>query len=214
MAGWQHAGGRVASGGEAVAALATARGQDRATRTGAHAQSETVGLVTTTVVRLEGALAQGNSLHSRGLVRRLTDTGSSCEARQRTGSSTGTARPRDHSMGSRAVMDMRHRSTPVSTCQRYALRDDRVKPSDGTQQHPMAGLTPAYVGVGSPRSTHPGRDRDRPSHRPGVRRSPTPARRCATGARASAGSRTVPLPWPMAFSAIWPVNKASTRSAA
>jgi hypothetical protein len=67
MTGGEHARMRVASGGEAVAALATTRGQDRATRTGAHAQSETVGLVTTTVVRLEGALAQRNSLHSRGL---------------------------------------------------------------------------------------------------------------------------------------------------
>ena len=47
-----------ASGGEAVAALATTGGQDRATGAGAHAQAETVGLVPTTVVRLERALAQ------------------------------------------------------------------------------------------------------------------------------------------------------------
>ncbi len=45
------------SDGQALAALAAARGEDGATRTGAHAQAETVDLVTTTVVRLVRTLA-------------------------------------------------------------------------------------------------------------------------------------------------------------
>ena len=173
MTGGEHARMRVASGGEAVAALATARGQDRATRTGAHAQSETVGLVTTTVVRLEGALAHGSSLHSRGLLKTGPRPGR--RARHARGQVRQLA-PLAHAttpMGSGAVVDMRHRSTPDSTCQRYALRDDRVKPSDGAQQHPVTGLGPAYVGTLSPRSTHPGPDLERGWHRPGVRRSST-----------------------------------------
>jgi hypothetical protein len=40
--------------------------------------------------------------------------------------STGTAHPCDWT-----VMDMRHRSTPVQTCQRYALRCDRVNSAVG-----------------------------------------------------------------------------------
>lgn len=45
------------SDGQALAALAAARGEDGATRTGAHAQAETVDLVTATVVRLVRTLA-------------------------------------------------------------------------------------------------------------------------------------------------------------
>jgi len=56
-----------ASGSEAVATLATAGRQDGAAGAGAHPQTEAVGLVPTTVVRLERALAQRDSLHSRGL---------------------------------------------------------------------------------------------------------------------------------------------------
>ena len=47
-----------ASGSEAVATLATTRGQDGAAGAGAHPQTETVGLVPAAVVRLERALAQ------------------------------------------------------------------------------------------------------------------------------------------------------------
>jgi hypothetical protein len=47
-----------ASGGEAVAALAPAGGQHGATGAGTHPQTEAMGLVPTTVVRLERALAQ------------------------------------------------------------------------------------------------------------------------------------------------------------
>ena len=54
------------SGGEAVAALAPARGQDGAPGTGAHPQAEAVRLVTTPVVRLERTLAHEVSAHGRG----------------------------------------------------------------------------------------------------------------------------------------------------
>src|SRR5215218_3634571 len=54
------------SGGELLAALATAAGEDRAARTGAHPQPEAVGLGPTTVVRLERALAhEGLPLRQR-----------------------------------------------------------------------------------------------------------------------------------------------------
>ena len=49
------------SGRQAGAALATARRDDRATRTRPHTQPEAVGLRTTTVVRLEGALAHSGA---------------------------------------------------------------------------------------------------------------------------------------------------------
>src|SRR5919112_4171983 len=45
------------SGGELLATLATTAGDDRAARTGAHAQPEAVGLGPAAVVRLERALA-------------------------------------------------------------------------------------------------------------------------------------------------------------
>ena len=45
---------------QALAALAATAGQDRATGAGPHAQTETVHLVTATVVRLVGTLAHGN----------------------------------------------------------------------------------------------------------------------------------------------------------
>ena len=47
----------VGSDGDLLAALAATRGQDGATGAGAHAEAETVLLVTATVVRLVGALA-------------------------------------------------------------------------------------------------------------------------------------------------------------
>ena len=50
-----------ASGRELAAALTATGGQDRAPRTGPHTQSEAVGLGPTTVVRLEGPLAHGDS---------------------------------------------------------------------------------------------------------------------------------------------------------
>lgn len=49
------------SGGQAGATLAAAGRQDGAAGTGTHTQAETVGLGTTTVVRLEGALAHSGA---------------------------------------------------------------------------------------------------------------------------------------------------------
>lgn len=49
------------SGGQAGATLATAGRQDCATGTRTHTETEAVGLRTTTVVRLEGALAHSGA---------------------------------------------------------------------------------------------------------------------------------------------------------
>ena len=115
-----------ASGGEAVAALATTGGQDGAAGARAHAQAEAVGLVPTTVVRLERALAQ--RIHStQGAGQNSPRTGS--YVRDASPVASQLAPPTHEITRQGAVMDMRHRSTPDSTCQRYALRRDRVKPS-------------------------------------------------------------------------------------
>jgi len=61
------AGSTEGSGGELGAALAAARGEDRAAGTGAHPQAEAVGLRAAPVVRLEGPLAhEGSPTTSRG----------------------------------------------------------------------------------------------------------------------------------------------------
>jgi hypothetical protein len=71
-----------ASGGEAVAALATTAGQDGAAGAGAHAQPEAVGLVPAPVVRLERALAQRiHSTRGAGYGSPVTGVGS-CEPRR------------------------------------------------------------------------------------------------------------------------------------
>lgn len=59
IGGTQHENPRaiIGSRSQTVAALATTRGQDGATRTGAHPQPEAMGLVTAPVVRLESTLA-------------------------------------------------------------------------------------------------------------------------------------------------------------
>ena len=107
-----------ASGSEAVATLATAGRQDGAAGAGAHPQTEAVGLVPTTVVRLKRALAQRDSLHSRGLADKSDHRVVSCESlvvdQHRSPTTLWT------------VVDMRHRSTPVTTCQRYVLAVNRV----------------------------------------------------------------------------------------
>ena len=92
VAGGEHARLLSASGSEAVAALATAGRQDRAAGAGAHPQAETVGLVPTPVVRLERALAQRDSLHSRGWADRSDHRVGSSESIASCGS-TGTAHP-------------------------------------------------------------------------------------------------------------------------
>ncbi len=66
------------SGRDLVAALATTRGENRATGAGAHAQTEAVDLGPTAVVRLKGALAHGDLSRSEKLrdylLRRLQRT--------------------------------------------------------------------------------------------------------------------------------------------
>jgi hypothetical protein len=58
---WPGGAGQTCSSREAIAALATASGEDRAAGTRTHPQAETVGLVPPTVVRLEGSLAHESS---------------------------------------------------------------------------------------------------------------------------------------------------------
>ena len=126
VAGGEHA--RLLLGPQPQAArrlrpLRRRDGQDRAAGAGAHAQAKTVGLVPAPVVRLERALAQ--RIHStRGAGYNSPVTGS---RRASHVASWGQLAPLAHERpGDRTVMDMRHRSTPVQTCQRYAVREDRV----------------------------------------------------------------------------------------
>ena len=105
-----------ASGSEAVAALAAAGGQDGAAGAGAHPQAEAVGLVPTAVVRLERTLAHGfTPLEGLGERSDLRATSGPLWSTQHRAPTTRWT-----------VVDMRHRSTPVSTCQRYALAAHRV----------------------------------------------------------------------------------------
>lgn len=87
-----------ASDCEVVPALTATSGQDRATRTGPHPETETVHLVTTTVVRLVRTLAH-EYLHAlcRGVpvLGRVRDRVARQRSRQSSGRTTGTARPRD-----------------------------------------------------------------------------------------------------------------------
>jgi hypothetical protein len=83
----------LASGSEAVATLATTGRQDGAAGAGAHPQTEAVGLVPTAVVRLKRALAQRDSLHSRGLADESDHRVVSCESRQLWSTSTAYQRP-------------------------------------------------------------------------------------------------------------------------
>ena len=108
-----------ASDGEALAPLAATSGQDRATRTGAHPQAETVHLVTATVVRLVRTLAH-ELLHTLLRYRTCRRTGShDARRRQSRFTPTGTACPR----GEPPKRPGRGHAAPVepeSTCQRYA----------------------------------------------------------------------------------------------
>jgi len=94
---------------QALAALAATAGQDRATGTGPHAQTETVHLVTATVVRLVGTLAHG--YFSEGF------EGCPLHCEVSAGCSAGTAHPRG-----RPVAD-RGRAAPV----------DMERPANGTR---------------------------------------------------------------------------------
>jgi hypothetical protein len=137
---------KARSDGEPVAALAAARGQDRATGTGPHPEAEAVRLVATTVVRLERALAHGllrcvRVMRSRVVpashrAGRLEDATRSSACRlapptrgEHPGRSSGRAGVEctDSRPGGSAV-DMRHRSTLGSTVQRYAVPRRPVKP--------------------------------------------------------------------------------------
>jgi hypothetical protein len=135
---------RAGSDREAVATLAATRCQDGATGTGAHAQAETVGLVTATVVRLERTLAHGIALRCRGWNESRARTGLGALSTTRRSSAGHRSRPAPPIHGTRGepgreaqarrpclVVDMRHRSTTGSTEQRYAVPVDRVKPSTG-----------------------------------------------------------------------------------
>ncbi len=42
-------------------------------------------------------------------------------------------------------MDMRHRSTPVQTCQRYAVREDRVNSAAERQTWPDTACLPRHA---------------------------------------------------------------------
>jgi len=57
--------------------------------------------------------------------------------------------------GDRIIMDMRHRSTPVQTCQRYALRCERVN-SAAAHCHLIVNLTASQARGGQIRPTHRG----------------------------------------------------------
>jgi len=122
-----------ASGSEAVATLATAGRKDGAAGAGAHPQTEAVGLVPTTVVRLERALAQRVhstrgawlTVRSPGRVVRVTPV---VVDQHRSPTTLWT------------VVDMRHRSTPVTTCQRYVLAVNRVNSASSPERrgvHPV-----------------------------------------------------------------------------
>ena len=133
-----------ASGSEAVAALATAGRQDRAAGAGAHPQAEAVGLVPTAVVRLERALAQRiHSTRGAGLTVRSPGRAG------RDVASWGQLAPLAHATTRGwTVMDMRHRSTPVSTCQRYALGDRQgqfgeLRPSAAHRETATSAVRPA-----------------------------------------------------------------------
>ena len=194
---------RVASGGEAVATLASARGQDRAAGARAHPEAEAVGLVTATVVGLEGALAHVNHSTQGADRRRHRNRVGTCEARQLDEESTGTARPRDLP-GGRAC---RGHAAPVdtdSTCQRYGQAGGRVKPAvrPGPTGPPRAVHRPSTVWSGpvEERLIHrvngcyrPPFRSSSPSLAPPTVRRPTPWRSRTTisaGQRAGEGSRS------------------------
>ena len=109
------------SGSEPGAALAPASGEDGAARARAHPQPEAMRLAATTVVRLERALAHGDKLPW------LTG-GSHCNRhsarRRRPTAPPSTAPPIHRGQAAhrrRGNVDMRLRSTPQSTRQRYAV---------------------------------------------------------------------------------------------
>ena len=117
------------SDGEALAALAAARGEDRPAGAGAHAQAEAVRLVTATVVRLVRTLAH------EFLFRWCTGTSTPVGSAVRL--SAGTAHPRRSGVCS---VDMRHRSTPGDRpTVRAALRQGQTT---ATSPRPGLWMTP------------------------------------------------------------------------
>ena len=165
-----------ASGSEAVATLATAGRQDGAAGAGAHPQTEAVGLVPTAVVRLERALAQRGSLHSRGLADKSDHRVVSCESRQLRSTSTAHLRPCGLSWtcgtgrhrfrpanGTRWPSTGSIRTALAGRAARCAFRSDTPKPGDiargslWTTVDPRARELLASMVPGSPNST------DRPS---------------------------------------------------
>ena len=121
-------GERLASGREALAALAAAICQDGATRTGAHPQAEAVGLVPAPVVRLEGSLAHAyiSTRDRSGWFVHAAERGPAAAEAGR--APLQLAR---HAHTANKVADMRHRSTPDATGQRYVPVTRRVKPGRG-----------------------------------------------------------------------------------
>lgn len=120
VAGGKHIRPR-ASDCEAVATLTATGGQDGATRTGAHPQTEAVLLVPATVVRLVRTLAH-EYLHAlcRGSLDqgRVQDRVARQRSRQSPCRTTGTAHPRE---GPELRPGRGHAAPvePISTCQRY-----------------------------------------------------------------------------------------------
>lgn len=112
------------SGGELGAALGAAGRQDGATRTGAHAQAEAVGLGPTTVVRLESTLAHEDLRYwsgPGGLLSAWAPVRPQSEARAST--TGGTHR------GSRGVTGMRKRPTGL-------VKGTRARRAGSNQRRP------------------------------------------------------------------------------
>jgi len=130
--GWLAALRGPASDSEALAALATAGRQDRATGASAHPQAEAVHLVPAAVVRLVRTLA--HELISTQLLGSVPRTGSH-DAGRRQSVSTGTACPRCKAVApvrtliAGHVVDMRHRS-------------NRFRPANGTRQPSTGSIRP------------------------------------------------------------------------
>ena len=134
-----------ASGSEAVATLATTGGEDGAAGAGAHAQAEAMGLVPTTVVRLERALAQ--LIHStQGGLRDESVTGSGRASRTPV---AGQLAPLAH-----ASADCHGHAAPVDagqTCQRYVVRRDRVNSVEASGRQSRTVRRPGQLSTDTPR---------------------------------------------------------------
>jgi hypothetical protein len=158
------------SGGELLATLATATGDDRAARTGAHAQPEAVGLGPPAVVRLERALAH----EGLPLRRRCTPTG----GRARRAGADFAAPPTRKLVS----VDRPHRSA----ADRPVVRSEggRDRPQTGSsiaevRRRPVAGSRsgswPTVHGRARVAGRPAGTPCDGPATRPGSRRCRCPA---------------------------------------